>query len=85
MVESKKRSEITTEPCSSAGRIVSRTSWLRLASKQQLGLRRHGKTFRRELEEVANLFADGSAAGLARDEDAQASLFEARREPLHLR
>ena len=53
--------------------------------KQQLGLRRHGKTFRRELEEVANLFADRGAAGLARDEHRQAGLFEARREPLDLR
>lgn len=52
--------------------------------KEQLGLRRHGRAFGRELEEVANFFPDRRPARLAREEKAAPGFFETGREPLHL-
>src|SRR5205085_7326874 len=53
--------------------------------KQHFGLRCHAETFRSELEEVTDFFADRRAAGLAGDERAHSSLLEPRGEPLDLR
>ena len=59
---------MTTEPRSSAGSddFAHELTAARFEEKQ-LGLRRHAGTFRRELEQVANLLPDRSPAGLTRD------------------